>query len=210
MHSFSHLIRTVCILLACCIIGSFTADAQEQAAPKLKKILPKGMQFAVVEGSDTVPIIFLKEVLVYPPLVFKNDRERYEYDKLVRDVKKTLPFAKLVFNTLIETYEYIETLPDDKSKDAHLKRMEKELFKQYKPELKKLTLSQGKLLLKLIDRECNQSSYQLVNAFLGKISANFWNLFANMLGASLKTEYDPKGKDATTERVIRLVEQGLI
>jgi len=168
------------------------------------------MQLAVIEGNDTIPMIFLKEVLIYPPLKFNSDKELREYEKLVRDVKRTLPFAKFVYNTLIETYEFIETLPDEKAKDAHLKRMEKELFRDYKPELKKLTLSQGKLLLNLIDRECNQSSYQLVSAFLGKFRASFWNLFATMLGANMKTDYDPKGKDAMTERVARLVERGLI
>ena len=210
MRSFSVILRMTCILFACCILHGFHAKAQNETVRKLSKILPEGMHFATVEGRDTVPIIFLKEVVVYPPLKFKNDKERLEYDKLVRDVKRTLPYAKLVFNTLIETYEYIETLPDDKAKDAHLKRMEKELFRDYKPELKKLTLTQGRLLLKLIDRECHQSSFQLVNAFLGPFRARFWNLFATMLGANMKTEYDPKGKDAMTERVVQLVERGLI
>ena len=125
-------------------------------------------------------------------------------------MKKTLPYAKLVYETLIETYEYIETLPTEKEQQEHLKRMEKELFAQYKPELKKMTLSQGKLLIKLIDRECNQSSYHLVKAFLGSFRAGFWNLFAGMFGASLKTEYDPIGKDALTERIVVLVESGAL
>lgn len=164
-----------------------------------------------IAGSDTLPIIVhLREVLVYPPLKFKNKKEEIEYTKLVRDVKKTLPYAKMVYSTLIETYEYIQTLPDEKAQNKHLKRMEKELFQQYKPELKKLTLSQGKLLIKLIDRECNQTSYSLVGAFLGKFRASFWNIFAGMLGASLKTDYDPTNKDALTERVVRLVEHNQI
>ena len=211
-------IKNTCIPLVCCLafgfIFCFEANAQDYpvrgGSPVRKIIVPKGYQLAVVEGSDTIPVVYLKEVIVFPPLVFKNNRERQEYDKLVRDVKRTLPYAKLVYNTLIETYEYIQTLPDDKSRDAHLKKMEKELFRDYKPELKKLTLTQGKLLLKLVDRECNQSSYQLVTAFLGKVRASFWNLFANMLGASMKTDYDPKGKDDMTERVVQLVERGLI
>ncbi|MDR0573159.1 MAG: DUF4294 domain-containing protein [Tannerella sp.] len=176
----------------------------------MKKIRPEGRQFGTVEGTDTLPFVYLKEVLVFPPLKFNNEKERREYNKLIRDVKKTLPYAKMVYATLIETYEYIETLPDDKAKDAHLKRMEKELFKQYKPELKQFTLSQGKLLIKLIDRECHQSSYQLVGAFLGRFRAGFWNLFAGMLGASLKTKYDPNGNDVMTERVVLLVERGMI
>jgi len=207
---FSITRRMAYVLSVCCLFGGFTANAQEQVQRRVSKKLPEGVRFATIEGKDTVPIIFLNEVLVYPPLVFKNDKERIEYEKLVRDVKRTLPFAKFVYRVLIETYEFIETLPDDKAKEAHLKKMEKELFKEYKPELKKLTLTQGKLLLKLIDRECHQSSYQLVNAFLGKFRANFWNLFATMLGANMKTDYDPHGKDAMTERVARLVERGQI
>ena len=185
-------------------------DTIPKATPKLKKIRPEGQQFGTIEGKDTIPFVYLSEVLVFQPIKFKNEKERQAYNKLVRDVKKTLPYAKLVYDTLIETYEYIETLPDDKTKNSHLKRMEKELFSQYKPELKKLTLSQGKLLIKLIDRECHQSSYQLVGAFLGKFRAGFWNLFAGMFGASLKTEYDPNGKDSMTERVVMLVERGMI
>jgi hypothetical protein len=185
-------------------------DPLKTAVPGMRKIRPGNLQFGVVEGQDTIPFVYLQEVLVFPPPKFKNEKERLQYNKLVRDVKKTLPYAKLVYETLVETYEYIETLPDDKTKDAHLKRMEKELFKQYKPELKQFTLSQGKLLIKLIDRECHQSSYHLVGAFLGAFRAGFWNLFAGMFGASLKTRYDPKGNDAMIERVVQLVEHGMI
>jgi hypothetical protein len=141
---------------------------------------------------------------------FKNERERRNYTKLVRDVKRTYPYAQLIYETLIETYEYMETLPDDEARQNHLKQMEKELFKQYKPELKKLTFSQGKLLLKLINRQCNQSSYNLLKDYLGSFRAGFWNIFASLFGASLKTTYDPKGEDATTERVVVMVERGLI
>ena len=208
-----HSIKITCLFFVCCLVYCMNANAQgvsNTGTPKKKIVVPKGYQLAVIESNDTIPVVYLKEVIVFPPLVFKNNKERQEYDKLVRDVKRTLPYAKLVYNTLIETYEYIQTLPDDKSRDVHLRKMEKELFRDYKPELKKLTLTQGKLLLKLIDRECNQSTYQIVSAFLGKIRASFWNLFANMLGASMKTDYDPKGKDAMTERVVQLVEHGLI
>ena len=181
-----------------------------QTKPKIKIEIPDGHQRAYLDGNDTVAIVQLPAVYIFPEIKFKNKKEQQRYTKLVRDVKKTLPYAKLIYNTLIETYEYIETMPDEKSREAHLKRMEKELFKEYKPELKKLTLSQGKLLIKLVDRECNQSSYNLVSAYLGKFRAGFWNLFAGIFGASLKSEYDPKGKDALTERVVLLVESGQI
>ena len=184
--------------------------AQEQNKPIRMNVLPEGYNRAYLDGKDTVAIVNLREVYVFPKVKFRNRREEQKYWKLVRDVKRTLPYAKMVYETLIETYEYIETLPDEKSKQAHLKRMEKELFAEYKPQLKKLTFSQGKLLIKLIDRECNQSSYQLVKAFLGSFRAGFWNFFAGMFGASLKAEYDPKGEDAMTERIVVLVENGLL
>jgi len=172
--------------------------------------IPADVQRAYIDNGDTIAVVHLKDVYVYPEVRFKNKKEQEKYTKLVRDVKRTLPYAKLIYNTLIETYEYMETFPDEKSKQKHLERMEKEMFKQYKPELKKLTFSQGKLLIKLIDRECNQSSYNILKAYLGSFRAGFWNVFAGMFGASLKSEYDPKGEDAMTERIVVLVENGLI
>lgn len=202
-YRFLHIISI--LLLGSC---SISLKGQEQAIRM--NVLPEGYYRAQVEGKDTIATITLRSVQVFPKPKFKNRREEAKYWKLVRDVKKTLPYAKMVYETLIETYEYIETMPTEEERTRHLKRMEKELFAQYKPELKKLTFAQGKLLIKLIDRECNQSSYHLVKAFLGSFRAGFWNLFAGMFGASLKTEYDPKGKDAEIERIVVQVENGML
>ena len=187
---------------------SFTGVAAQ--SPYRVDMLPPNYRPAYVENGDTIAVISLREVYVFPKRTFKNKKEQQDYEKLVRDVKRTLPYAKMIYETLIETYEYMETLPTEKAKEEHLKRMEKELFKQYNPELKKLTLSQGKLLIKLINRECNQSSYNLLKAYLGSFRAGFWNIFAGMFGASLKTEYDPRGKDVVTEMVVVMVENRYI
>jgi len=160
--------------------------------------------------NDTLKVMVLGDIYVYPPQAFRNPSEIEQYQKLIRDVKKTLPFAKLVYATLIETYEYIMTLPTEKEREEHLQRMEKDLYAEYMPVLKKMTLSQGKLLIKLIDRECNQSSFNIVKAFLGPFRARFWNLFAGLFGASLTTTWDPKGKDAAAERIVELVEMGVL
>ncbi|MDR3339824.1 MAG: DUF4294 domain-containing protein [Candidatus Symbiothrix sp.] len=162
-----------------------------------------------MDGEDTLKSMIINDIYVYPPQTFVNSDDA-KYQKLIRDVKKTLPYAKLVYNTLIETYEYMMTLPSEKEREEHLKRMEKELLAEYKPVLKKMTLSQGKLLIKLIDRECNQNSYDILKAFLGPFRAGFWNLFAGMFGASLRSNWDPDGKDAATERVVELIEMGLL
>jgi len=161
------------------------------------------------ENGDSLTLIILQDVLVLHSSENKNEKQIAAYNKLVRDVKKTLPYAKIIYATLIETYEYMETLPKAK-REAHVKRMESDLFEKYKPELMKMTLTQGKLLIRLVDRECNQTSYELAKAFLGPFRAGFWNLFAGMFGASLKTNWEPNGKDAEAERVVRLVEAGIL
>ena len=125
-------------------------------------------------------------------------------------VGKVLPIAKEARMMLIETTEYLETLPNDKAKAEHMKRVEEDIFKTYKPKMKKLTYSQGKLLIKLIDRECHSSSYDMIKAFMGPIRAGFWQVFAWGFGASLKKEYDAAGVDRLTERVVLMVESGQI
>ncbi len=202
--------RYGCLIAGLLLWNCASGFAQAPATSDIRLTVPDGYVRGVLDGKDTIPFVRLPHVYVFPELKFRNEKERQKYNKLVRDVKRTLPYAKLIYETLIETYEYIETLPDEKTKKAHLKRMEKELFNEYKPELKKMSLSQGKLLIRLVDRECNQTSYELAKAFLGGFRAGFWNIFAGMFGASLKSEYDPQGKDAMTERVVLLVECGAI
>lgn len=165
---------------------------------------------ACIYQGDTIPWVQLRNTYIFPELKFKNEKEWREYYRLVRNVKKTLPIARIINNTILETYEYLETLPDKKSKEKHLKRVEKGLKDQYTPMMKKLTFAQGKLLIKLVDRECNQSSFELVRAFMGPFKAGFYQTFAAIFGASLKKEYDPQGDDKMTERVIILVENGQI
>ncbi|MBU3854730.1 MAG: DUF4294 domain-containing protein [Candidatus Paraprevotella stercoravium] len=183
---------------------AFKAYGQEQLHTEIKGYKVP----AIIYNGDTIPHITLRLIYVYPELKFKNKRQERYYYKLVRDVKKTLPLAKEVRNAVIETYEYLETLPDEEAKQKHIKAVEKGLKKQYTPRMKKLTFSQGKLLIKLVDRECNQSSFQLVRAFMGPFKAGFYQTFAALFGASLKKEYRPDDEDKMIERVATLVENG--
>ncbi|MCI6490765.1 MAG: DUF4294 domain-containing protein [Prevotellaceae bacterium] len=162
----------------------------------------------VLEDGDSIKYVEMNNVYVFAPMTFKNDKQRNAYNRLVNNVKKVLPIAKEVNRAILETYEYLGTLPNQKAREEHLKLVEKGIKAQYTPRMKKLSLSQGKLLIKLIYRETNSSSYQLVQAFLGPSKAAFYQTFAWMFGASLKKEYDPEGKDRLTERVVRLVEAG--
>ena len=150
----------------------------------------------------------LPELPVYAPLKFRTAHQRRAYNRLVYNVKKVLPLAQQVNEMIAETYEVLEQLPDKKSKEAHMRAVEKSIMEQYKPEMKKLTYSQGKLLIKLVDRECNQSSYEIVQAFFGPAKAAFYQVFAWTFRASLKKEYRPDDDDKLIERVVRQVETG--
>lgn len=161
----------------------------------------------VYEG-DTIPYVKIPTVYIFKPLKFKNKREMAKYYKLIRDVKKVLPISKEINRAIIETYEYMMTLPNEKARQKHIKAVEKGLKEQYTPRLKKLTFAQGKLLIKLIDRQTHSTGYELVKAFMGSFKAGFYQAFAALFGASLKKEYDPTGEDALTERVILMVENG--
>lgn len=162
----------------------------------------------VMDRGDSILYMEMGNVYVYPKPVFSNARQAAAYMRLVRNVKKVLPIAKEANRIILETYEYLETLPDKKARDEHMKLVEKGIIEEYKPRMKKLTYSQGKLLIKLIYRECNSSSYDIVKAFLGPIRAGFWQAFSAIFGASLRKGYDPKGTDRLTERVVLMVEAG--
>lgn len=172
----------------------------------------KGKYHFVSEEGDTLLMLVMNNITILPPLKFKNKKQEQFYWRTVRDVKRTLPYAKLICETLIETYEYIETFPTQKEREKHLKEMEGAVFEQYKPVLKKFTKSQAKMLVKLIKRETNQSSYNILKAFLGSFRATFWQGFGRLFGVNLKGDYDPdKDKnDAIVERVCIMVEQGML
>ena len=166
---------------------------------KMKKIKYKG---------DSIAHIILPTFYKYPPLELKSEAERQRYNRLVANVKRLLPLAKLAKILIIETYEYVETLPDKKARMAHLNQMEKDLHATYGPTLKKLSRSQGRLLVKLIDRECNQTGYDIAKAFIGSFKANAYQALAFCFGNSLTKHYDPEGDDYYIERVCRMVESG--
>lgn len=159
-------------------------------------------------GKDSIQYVELNPLYVYPEPTFASEKQRQAYNRLVYNVKKVLPIAKEVNAIIVETYEFLQTLPNKKAKDEHLKLVERSIRKEYTPRMKKLTYQQGKLLIKLVYRECNSSSYQLIQAFLGPIRAGFYQAFAALFGASLTKKYDPDGVDRFTERIVRQVEAG--
>ncbi|PMC11107.1 DUF4294 domain-containing protein [Hoylesella timonensis] len=162
----------------------------------------------VLRGRDSIQYMEFNNIYVYPQPVFKSAQQRMAYNRLVRNIKKVLPIAKEVNRIIIETGDYLQTLPNKKARDEHMKRVEQGIKEQYTPRMKKLSYQQGKLLIKLVYRECDSSSYQLIQAFMGPIRAGFWQAFAWAFGASLTKKYDAEGVDRLTERIVLQVEAG--
>jgi hypothetical protein len=159
-------------------------------------------------GSDSIQYVRMNKIYIFPPMEFKNDKQRQAYNRLVANIKKVLPLAKECNQIILETGAYLQTIPTKKERDAHMKAVEKGLKEEYTPRIKKLTYSQGKLLIKLIDRETHSTGYELIQAFLGPVRAGFYQAFAWVFGASLKKRYDPKGTDRLVERIVLQVEAG--
>jgi hypothetical protein len=173
----------------------------EDTEAKLKKIS------AVYINGELVPYIQLSEVTVFAPLKFKNKKQEKFYWKTVRDVKKTLPYAKTAGKIMREMDAYLLTIPEKEHK-AYIKIKEKELFSQFEGELKAMTISQGQMLIRLIDRECDRTTYQIIKFYKSGFAAAFWQGIARLFGSNLKAQYDVDNADNIIERVIVLVEEG--
>lgn len=201
------------IVLTLCLMWMAQCAAQDDGGTSAKEgALEPMVKVGKVldDNGDSIQYVEMNSVYVYPQPVFKNAKQRAAYNRLVANVKKVLPIAKEVNRIIIETYEYLQTLPDKRARDEHMKLVEKSIRKEYTPRMKKLSYQQGKLLIKLVYRECNSSSYQLIQAFLGPIRAGFYQAFAALFGASLTKKYEPEGIDRLTERVVLMVESGQI
>lgn len=204
--------KTICFLL---LAMALPMASMAQVAPEDKPVdvdnplfIPTTELKHTILDGDSALLMDLGNVYVYPVMELKSEKQRKAFNRLVNNVKKVLPMAKETNQIIIETYEYLQTLPDDKARQEHMKKVEAEIYSSYKPRMKKLTYSQGKLLIKLVNRECNSSSYEIVKAFMGPIRAGFWQAFAWTFGASLKKQYKPETTDRITERVVLMVEAG--
>jgi len=181
---------------------SFAANAQQKQETYI--------DMAAIYNGDTIAVMNLKPVYVFAPKKFKNEKQRQEYSKLVRDVRIAYPYSKMITAAIVETYEYMQSMPTDKERDKYMNDVQKYMMDEYKPKMKKMTKNQGKILIKLVDRQCNTSSYNIVKALVGSFKAGVYNAFASLFGNSLKTEYDPEGKDAEIEAIVTQLEQGTL
>ena len=200
--------RIVILLLTLVMcVPAFCAGADDD--DKQQRVL---VALATIIDGDTVPTFEMMEVTIYGRRIYPSARKQRKYDKLTRNVQKMYPIALEVKAILVETYLYMQTLQDDEARKEHLEKVEKGVWDQYYPVMRRCTLSQGKLLIKLIDRECNQTSYDLIRAFIGGFKAKFYQTFAALFGASLKKEYDPEHdeEDAMIEEIIWMIDNDML
>ncbi len=161
-----------------------------------------------VNHGDTFYMARMHDIYVYPPMVFKNKRQERFYWRTVRDVKKTLPYAKMLTKEMEYADKELAKLPDKRAQRKWWKQYEKQLFRKYEQDFRHMTASQGQMLMKLMDRESDRTSYEIIQMYRGTFSANFWQFVAKLFKNDLKEEYDAADKDRIVERVINLVEAG--
>ncbi len=168
------------------------------------------MQYRVnaeIYKGDTIPSIRFQDVYVYADYVYKNKKQYEVWTRTKYNVKKVYPYAILAAAKLKE-YNTIMEKMDEKTRKAYLKVVEKQLKAEFEEPLKNLSMTQGKILLKLIDRETGNTSYTLVKDLRGDFQAFMWQSLARLFGSNMKDEYDPTGEDIMIERAIKLIEAG--
>lgn len=188
----------VLLLLVFSLKGSF---AQERDST---------FMMGIIKNGDTIIHRNIIEVTVFPPKEFKNARHERRYGRFVDKVKKVYPYARLAGDMLDEIEPEYLALDSDKEKRRMMKELEKQLLDEYKDDLKRMTISEGRILLKLIDRETSHTSYALIKDFRGGVSATFWQGIARLFGSNLKAGYEPQGDDRVLEEVVRLIEVGYL
>jgi len=180
--------------------------AQNTAITRQDKIA----RSTVVDG-DTLPYIQLREVRIFGASNAITSRfHQRQYWRLVYNLKKVIPYAKLVSATIRKVDNQLAQLKTDKERKSFIKNMEDTLWKQYEGDMRQMTISQGKLLFKLIDRETANSTYFWIESYRGSVSAFFWQGMARLFGTDLKSKYDPKGEDSLIEEIVTGIEKGII
>lgn len=188
--------RLILLLLLLCLALPLTARRRGRGVV---------YQEWVVERGDSVPLIHLAPIRKYAR---KPDMRRYA--RMVRAVKKVYPIAQEAKRLMADMETELLAMPSKREQKLYIKGIQKRLIREYTPVLKKMTIYEGTILLKLIDRETQSTAFEIVKEFRGGFEAGFWQLFAKMFGNNLKTDYDPKGDDRMLEQIVTYYEKGLL
>ena len=162
----------------------------------------------VYRDGEKLPEIEIKEVNIVGHGSRASRFQYWRYERLVYNVKRVYPYSIIVRNKLNEVNTDLGKITGEKGRREYIRNVEKDVFRNYEDDMRDMTLTQGKLLIKLINRETQNTSYDLIKDYRGKISAAFWQGVARIFGTNLKEQYDPYGEDALIERIILEIESG--
>ena len=159
-------------------------------------------------NGDTVFISDIPEIYVFPYYQSKNKWDYWRYRRLITNVKAAYPYAKLAGEKLLELDQKLVQTNNEKKRKELVKQTENQIRSEFEDEVKHLTITQGRILLKLIDRETGNTTYQVLQGLKGSFSAGFWQTIARIFGSNLKAEYDPLGEDQLIEQIILMIDAG--
>ena len=194
------LISTIALLLSGTVNAQKKQDAQNAGI----------VMIAEVFDGDTFPVQYLPHVLVVDQKRFVSKREKKQWNRTIYNVKKVYPYAKLAGQLLNKYQVPLDTITNDRERKKYFRMIEDELRVEFDDDIRKMTTTQGRILIKLVDRETHNTSYEIVQEFRGNITAFFWQGLSRMFGHDLKALYDPYGEDKEIESIIQLIEAGVI
>jgi len=164
----------------------------------------------VERDGETLPEIAIKEVKIVGTKGVAGKVFIRRYDRMIYNLKKVYPYAVIVREKMDEVNRNLEQIADEKERRKYLRGIEEFVLGEYEDDIRNMTITQGKLLIKLIDRETRNTSYDLIRQYRGGFSASFWQGIARIFGTNLKAEYDPYGEDAMMEILVMQIESGML
>ncbi|MGF1585297.1 MAG: DUF4294 domain-containing protein [Bacteroidales bacterium] len=199
------------ILLVLILSGILYLDSESQVLnDDSTSIKDFEVLMQMIKDGDTLLHSTIKEVEIYPVPRFDRRRDLRRYERLVYNLKIVYPYAILAGEKLNELNGVFVSLKSERERKEFVKQVEKELMNEFEDDLKSLTITQGRLLIKLIDRETGSTSYELVRELRGSFSAFFWQTIARIFGSNLKTQFDPEGEDKLIEQILHMIDNGQI
>jgi hypothetical protein len=165
---------------------------------------------AVINNGDTLftTISELEPAVIQPVKRKAATRDLRQYRRLIYNVKKVYPYAKLAGSKYAQVVAHLDSLDKGKDQREYIKQVENEILKNYEEDLKNLSVTQGRILIKLIDRETSYTSYEVVKELRGSLQAAFWQAIARIFGSNLKSEFDPEGEDKMLNEIMVMIEKG--
>jgi hypothetical protein len=209
MYSMMMMVRILLLLIVLSPITFVMSQSviSKDTVKNNKEFDNQEVKTTVIDG-DTVLMVDLKPITILPPLEFTSKRQFNRYTRLVLYVKKVYPYSQLVSRQLDTIHANLAQYKTEKEKKRYITQKEKELKQQFEGQLRSLTFTQGKILMKLIDRETGVTTFEIVKELKGSLNAFFWQSVARLFGSSLKLEYDPKGDDIMIEDIVVRIENG--